>query len=55
VEEYTLVNSDMSNINNALKKLLSGITSLRNNKLKRYMFGKLYNWENQTNHLIKLW
>jgi glycosyltransferase involved in cell wall biosynthesis len=55
MEDYTLVNSDMSNINNTLKNILSDITNLRNNKLKRYMFGKLYNWENQTNHLIKLW
>ncbi len=55
MEEFTLVNSDMSNINIALKNILSDISSLRNNRLKRYKDGYNYNWELESKKLFQLW
>jgi len=54
-EEYSLVSTDMSNVNIVLKNLVKDINSLRNNNLKRYELGNNYNWENQSNDLNTIW
>ncbi len=55
IEEYSLVNSYMSNVNDVLKALLNDINILRSNNSKRHDFGRIYKWEIESNKLIKVW
>jgi hypothetical protein len=55
IEEYSLINSDMSNINKTLISLLNNIYQLRSNILKKYALANIYKWELESIKLINAW